>query len=409
MRSLIPILLFALVACQAIEPEEEEVIDIRTLIIQGEISEGLRAAREAHLADPDDATAREIYRQASIAALLERGRKLSLADRDVEALADFDAALELDPECVQVDMWRRRTTRKLSDGWYRQAREMHAEGRLVEAGEAYELALDYDRENMLALEDLYRVGVQLGYREGLSDKYYNEGITALRAAKLFVAGSRFDYSQKYRENNVRAERRRGEVDTELSRFFTERGIQLEEDGYFAAARTEYRMAGYLDEGNEEARAGFDRTTVEAEAHELYRSGEMWLHRGEWDEAEIALRQGLKLTKVQVERFHALIDTIDDRRIQAAYENALTFEHDFRYREAIVGYRRILEERQYYEDTRTRLSDLERTVAQVEELYASLATLGSPEEELETLRAIDLLWPEYEDVQARIDALEGDGE
>jgi len=111
----------------------------------------------------------------------------------------------------------------------------------------------------------------------------------------------------------------------------------------------------------------------------------------------------------VERFHALIDTIDDRRIQAAYENALTFEHDFRYREAIVGYRRILEERQYYEDTRTRLSDLERTVAQVEELYASLATLGSPEEELETLRAIDLLWPEYEDVQARIDALEGDGE
>ena len=60
---------------------------------------------------------------------------------------------------------------------------------------------------------------------------------------------------------------------------------------------------------------------------------------------------------------------------------------------------------YWEDTRARLTTLEGVMREVEELYSTLDDLESQPARLrDVLLRIDALWPEYADVESRIEAL-----
>ena len=399
--------LLPLAACRATDTGTE-AHTVRYLVAQGEYKDALRQAHEAWLLAPDDAAADEDYRFASVALLLERGRRATFEDHDEQALKDFEQALELAPDSHEAQSWVYKTRTKLSDRWYRLARDRHASDRLFDAADAYEKALDYDSDNMDALQGLYRVGMQLAHREGLAKDYYNEGLEALRDVKLEIARSRFDYADKYSteedsRGESRAAKRRREVDTALAQRFVASALDLEEQGYFAAARGEYRIALTRDPDNRAAKEGYARMQNEAQVLEVYKAGEMAIRRGEFDNAVEILQAGRSQTAVQQDRFDELLGEIDDLRTKAAYEQGLNYEHDFRLNEAAQVYRDILAERDFYEDVRARLTSVEELIAQVEELYASLDGLEG--EELEaTLTKIELLWPEYRDVEQRLESL-----
>jgi len=380
------------------------------MVIEGRFEEAVREASRRHEAAPNDSQAEENFRQVTIAYLLEAARRLTFEDRDEEAFEVIRRALVLDPEQPQAMVWYDKTRLKLATTWLQTGQEMHAEDDLLGAREAFENCLTYDPQNLDAEKGIYGINVQLHYREGLSVGYYNEGLEALRNVRLFIAASRFGYAGKYRAGDPKPKRRVREVNRELSKNFADRGDRLVEDGFFAAARTEYRMAVQLDADNTAAQTGFESMSVEAAAHELLKSGKMWVLRGEFDKAEKKLESGLAMTAMQQAAFTAVMATIGEARLAVTYTSALNLERDFRLEDALAVYKRLLEGREYYQDARTRASTLEETVSQVHELYEEqLPKAASDDEALELLRRIDFLWPEYLDVQDRIDALAAKGE
>ena len=393
-----------LVACQATDTGAEPR-SIRYLVAQGDFRVALQQARDAWEADPANLELEEDYRFATVAILLERGRQATFDGRDEEALLDFQEALSLAPDAEQAAHWVEKTQLKLSRRWYLAAGDLHTADELLEAAKSYEQALMYVPDSVDALEGLIRVGVQLDYREVLSDDYYNEGLGALRKVDLHVAGSRFDYAKKYRYGDDKPVQRREEVDGLLSERFVGSALQLEEQGFFAAARAEFRVALDLDGENWAAEEGYMRMEVESDVHELLKQGEMWINRGGFDEAISVLREGRDRTAVQQDRFDELLGEIDDLRTAAAYEHGLNFEYDFRYHDAAATYGELLSERGFYKDARARLTRIEQVIAEVEGLYGSLDGL-SGDELRGALEHIDVLWPEYLDVQQRLDALDG---
>jgi len=406
-RLLLPTLL-SLAACRS--SSEVQSSELRDMVSEGRFEEAVREASRRYEAAPNDSRAEENFRQVTIAYLLEAGRRLTFEDRDKEALEVYKRILDLDPEQPQARVWHEKTRLKLADTWSTLALELHAEDYLLGAREAYERCLTYDPGNPDAQKGIYGVDVQIHYREGLSVDYYNDGLEALRDVQLFIAASRFDYAGKYREDDAKSERRVREVNRELSKTFSDRGDGLVAEGFFAAARTEYRMAVQLDEANTVARTGLESMMVEAEAHELLKAGKMWVLREEFDKAEEDLESGLALTAMQQAEFEEVLASIDEARVAGIYTNALNLERDFRLEDALAVYHKLLGLREYYQDARTRASSLEETIAQVRELYdEQLPKAATDEERLTLLRSIDLLWPEYLDVQDRIDALAVEGQ
>lgn len=398
-----PILvLVLLVACQGTASRRDRSVEY--LVAHGRFEEALARAHAAWEEDPGAPGAEQDYQLASVAYLLQRGREATFEGEDVAALEYFQRALEIDPDAVQAREWLVKTRRKLSWRWFLRARRAHASARLLDAAHAYQTAIEYDRDNLDAVAGLHGVGLQLDYREGLSQDYYNEGLRALRDQNLHVAGSRFDYAGKYRLKDDRPARRRQEVDRALSEHFTTRALELETEGYFAAAKNEFRSALRYDEENRAALEGLERMRVESEAHELLKSGDMWIHRGELDKAVVVLEEGKEKSRVQDERFDELIARIDEVRAEELYQRGLNYEHDFRYARSAEVYRRLLEERGYYQDARARLDRLEQVIAEVQALYAGLEEIEDPAVLEERLQRIDVLWPEYQDVQERLDAL-----
>ena len=391
-------------ACRGAGAQRARERDVHYLVQQERFEDALEVAHAAYRAKAT-AKSEEEYRLASTAYLLSRARQQTLDDEDEVALETLEEAQRIAPDSDEVAQWIRKTHDKLAWRWFDLARERHADDDLSGAVEAYEKALLYDPEHQEALAGILRVGIQLQYREGLAEKYYNEGLVALRDYELRLARSRFTYAHKYREQDPKPVRRVSQVQVGIARDMVEHADDLQAEGYYAAARTEYRLARALDQENELAAEGFERMDVEARASRLFDKGEMWRLRKGWDRAEEVLKEGQALTVLQKERFQDALDEIHGERTRARYLQALNLERDFRYEEAIASYRALLDEVEFFEDSRARLTSLEATIAEVQELYGRLPDTEDPEEQRKLLLRIDALWPEYKDVEQRLDALE----
>jgi len=390
-------------ACRGADAQRARERDVHYLVQQERFEDALEVAHAAYRAKAT-AKSEEEYRLASTAYLLSRARRQTLENEDEAALETLEEAQRIAPDSEQVAQWLRKTHDKLAGRWFDLARERHADDDLAGAVEAYEKALLYDPEHQEALGGILRVGIQLQYREGLAEKYYNEGLVALRDYELRLARSRFTYAHKYREQDPKPVRRVSQVQVGIARDMVEHAADLEAAGYYAAARTEYRLARALDRENELAAQGFEHMDVEARAERLFEKGEMWRLRKGWDKAEEYLREGQALTVLQKDRFQESLDGIHEDRIRARYLQALNLERDFRYEEAVEVYRTLLDEVEFFEDSRARLTSLEATIAEVRELHARLPETEDPEELRALLLRIDALWPEYEDVEQRLQAL-----
>lgn len=400
--ALLPALL-ALAGCASTAAEEPA--DVEDLIDHGRYAEAVELAADLRDRDPGDVRAVEVHRRASVAFLLEQGRRLTFEDRDVDALHSFAQALEIAPDSPAVVAWVQKTRLKLAERWLETALEMHANDQLEGAVDAYEQALAFSPGDPSAVTGMATAIVQLNHREGLGKRYFEEGVHALADYWLEQARSRFSYAGKYQPEDQRTGARREQVDRLLAAQRVAVAGQFEAEGRWSAAYNEHRLALALDPDNADAKAGLERTKVEARAARLIEETRMEIVRGRFEQAQQHLEEGAALSERQQDLFEGLRAELENARNDRLYSEALAYELGGDFEAAIERYAALLERTPYFKDVLTRKDTLEEYVSDAGELYARAEAAADPAEQLALLRQIAVFWPEYRDVRERLAALE----
>lgn len=377
---------------------------VRNAVNHGRFDEAVREAdrlRREHPGDPEFAA---LHREATVAWLLAKGRKETLKDNDLEALGLFHQALQIDPESVETAMWIDKTVRKMSRIWLERGLELHASGKLEEAIEAYSKALEYVPGDLSALNGLGEAVIQVNYREGMGQEYFQDGLHALSEYWLEQARSRFAYSDKYQPEEEKTSQRRGQVDALLAQQRVTVALGIEASGRFAAARNEFRLASALDPENQEAKAGFERCDKESKAFELLAQAKMEIVRGRMEHAVALIEEGEGLTTAQKELFEGARDQVEQRGFEDLYQLGLARERELEYDAAVATYSDLLSKAEYYKDTLARKDMLVEYIRLAADLYVQAQAATNEQEKIEALRKISVFWPEYKDVAEQLQRL-----
>ena len=380
--------------------------EVDLLVRRGEYARAVELASAAVERRPSDAAARETWRLASVAFLLEQGRALSFERKDTEALAKFEAACEIGPDVPQAIQWREAQLDKLADQWVLTAIDWHAKDELARASECYEKALEYRPDDSRARNGLGRVLVQLNYRRGMGEKYYQVGLEALADYWLDQAAHHFSATGKYDTENERAGRRRAQADTLRADDRVLQAAEFEAAGQYAAARIEYRLATLFDPEHKEALAGLARARTETRASELLSECERRILRRQFDLALKALEEGEALTVSQRDAFTAERERLHVARLQVDYEAARAMEVDHQYEAAIAAYGAILAvaPQGFFLDAIARRDTLSDLVAKAVSAYDRAQAEADPAAKMQLLEQVLLVYPEYRDAGAQLDAL-----
>jgi len=303
-----------------------------------------------------------------------------------------------------------KTKRKVSNLWLDRALLEAGQADLQGAMEAFERALYYDPESIAAVQGIGRVFLLMNYREGRGQAYYREGVRSLRSYWLNEARAKFSFaSKKYTPGDKKAVARSKAVEGLLAEERIAQAESFEEDGHYFAAGNEYRLALLLDPESEAADLGRARMELEMGAVEKLEHAEWLRLRGRFDEARVALSEGAELTEAQTGLFEIGVIDIEEEEFQLSYDEARRLEADYQYPEAVDAYELLLAVSGYYQDAITRRSVLLETIAQTEDLYARAMETGESAERLGFLRQIQLVWPEYRDIDDQVTALEAEQE
>jgi len=388
-------------ACQS-QRSRSASDEVNWLVSHGRYEQAVRRAAELARERGDDPKASELWRMASVAWRLERGRRLTFENQDVEALEEFETALALAPDAQQSRAWVSATLDKLAGRWVDRAIAAHAADDLDDAVRCYELALSYRSGERLANEGLARALLQLNYRRGMGESYYERGIKALSDFWLEQAAHHFSSTLKY-DTNERAQLRRSQTATLRAENRVLIGADLEEEGQFAAARNEYRIATLFDPEHAEARAGLERTRIEERASEFLREADRRILKADFDAAQAALEEGEALTQRQAALFASERERLLDARLNAQYEAVRTIESDHRYEEAIAAYDALLANtpQGFYKDAIARRDSLADSVARAQATYDEAAAVEDLARRVSLLRQVLLVYPEYKDTRARL--------
>ena len=398
--ALLSLALLTLGACQTTR-EDERDRGVPALLREGRYARALEQAEREHRRRPDDPEAEDEYRLASTAVLLERGRRTLFEGNNTEALELFLEAKRLAPEQPVIDDWIYNVRQKLALHWQRQGMVAQADGDLNLAVEHFNKSLEYLPDFERSRAALMRVLLQLNYRAGLGEKYYEEGVRDLHEHLLEEADFGFSAALKYSPDSERAGKRLERTRTQLAEERATIAVQLELAGAYAAARNEFRVALLLDEDCELALEGLARAEREAEAAEYLREADRRILRKEYDLAREALEAGRALSEFQQPAFDDLEQAIAGAMHSDLYQEARTLESDEQYEAAVAAYADLLEQATYFEDAITRKSTLEDYIEDAERLYAKAEAAGSIEEQLGYLRQIAVFWPDYRDVAERL--------
>ncbi|MBK7874338.1 MAG: hypothetical protein IPJ77_01040 [Planctomycetes bacterium] len=124
-------------------------------------------------------------------------------------------------------------------------------------------------------------------------------------------------------------------------------------------------------------------------------------RGRLDKALELTDEGTRITQKQKDRFEGLKNRVQEARFELTYKDALAFERDGKFQEAIERYTALLKLAAYYKDALTRKETLEDYVQRAERLYTQAASEGDVAKRLDILRQIAQFWPDYRDVADQV--------
>jgi tetratricopeptide (TPR) repeat protein len=393
-----------LAGCATTESDKDAREHINGLVAHGHYAEAVRAAKEEVDKKPDDAAVVELHRQASVAYLLEQGRRLTFADHDLEALDRFAQAVSLDPSSHEAASWLDKTRRKISKTWLERGLELHANDDLPQAITAYQNALKFSPGDPDAMAGLATAVAGMNFRALRGRGYFNAGLRALSEYWLEQARSRFSYARKYEPDDSHPKQREAQVDALLATQRVAIARQLEHKRRYGAARGEYRHALLLDPTNTEAQIGKARCTDEMRAARYLSDARMAVLRGRFDEAANLVEKGLALTHEQTDLFEGMQAHVREAHLNRMYNDALSLERDLEYEKAVEKYGEILNETDYYKDVLARKDTLEQYIRLAGELYEKAQASTSKDEKIRLLEQIRLIWPEYKDTSEQLKAL-----
>lgn len=384
---------------------DDNELGVRELIDHTRYAEAVKLAAQRHAEAPDDLQREFEWKLATVALLLEQGRRASFENRDIEALGFFQRARDVGLDVPQIRPWVDGTRDKLARRYAEQGQEWHAQDNLERAIESYEQALAFVPEYTLALEGLARVLLQQNHRAGMSQEYYEDGVHSLDAYWLEEAAHDFRSSLKYQESHERAVLRRSQTQALLADERILFAKRFEDARQWSAARGEYRIATIVDPKHAEALDGLARMRTESKAAELLREAERSTLRGLFERAEKALAEGEALTQHQQTEFQIAREQLAEAKLREKYNFARALENDFRYEDAIEAYAALLGETTSFEDAIARKETLEDFVAKAVQHYNAAAVATDPAAELAALRQVMIVYPEYKDTRERVEALE----
>lgn len=385
-------------ACAATAVDKQGTVE--WLIVHGRFQEAVDRAAAKAKDHPDDAQAQRTYRDAQFALMLETGRRLSFADRDVEALDVFRRATELAPDRNEAVTWIEKTRHKVAEHYLELGLEAHASDDLDKALENYERSLQFDPGNHGALSSMAAATLAVNYRAGLGKTYYEEGLRSFKNGLLGQAEGELNKADKYMDSEALAQRQK-QVAIEMAAARMTVAETLVGEAKYDAARNEYRLALALDPGNAAAKAGKESCDVESHAAQIHRDAEMAIVRGRLDKALELAEEGARITALQKDRFEGLKNRVQEARYETIYKEALALERDGKFPEAIVRYGDLLKNAAYYKDALTRKETLEDFVVRADRLYTQAAGEADAAKKLETLRQILQFWPDYRDVADQV--------
>jgi len=396
----LPVLL-VLAACSSNAARDEDSID--WLVAHGRYEEAVRKSAASAQKHPGDAKLQQRHRDATLALLLEQGRRLTFLDQDEAALAKFGEAAAIAPDRVEPKMWIEKTRHKLAETFLERGLELHASDKLAEAIEAYDGALRFEPDNRSAKTGLAEATLAVNYRTGLGKAYYEQGTRSLSEALLVQARTEYAYADKYLDDD-KIDARKKQVDVELAEARASVAAQLEADEKYDAARNEFRLATRLDPNNTRAVEGKARCENESHVAELLREANNDITRGRFDPAQKKADEAGRLTVAQKERVEGLKNKIQEARYDALYKEALSLERDGKYPEAAARFGDLLAIAAYYKDALTRKETLEDFIKRADQLYSQAAAETDPAKRSDLLRQILSFWPDYRDVQDQLRAL-----
>ncbi len=399
------LLLSGCMAPQADRTPREEVL---FLIQHGEFAEAVQTAARYTEQDPVSKPYEDLHRYASVAYLLEKGRRATFDDQDRFALQHFQEALALDPDHGAAQRWLGKTQKKLATRLTNEGLEFMANEEFQQAWRRYSEALSVLPGFPLATQALAALDEQLARRENKASQYYDQGVAAMVEAEYTIAANRFGYVRKYRDEDDRLRRRSQKVDKALSAERTAWAKKLEEEQLYFAARSEYQAALRENPDNAEAREGSVRAGREAEVSELLNRGQGALTRAEFQKAENFFEEAQELTLQQQEATVLKLEQLESARRQAQFDAAVNLENDLRFEEAIQAYESLLLQYPKFEEAQNRQAKLRTRVQKALELYGGLNAAKSDAERLTVLMQVEELFPDFRDVPERIARLEAAG-
>jgi len=390
---------------------EIEVVSVSDLIQSGQFEAAVRQASEEYALDPGDPVVQAWRLNASVAWLLDQGRTELLDDQDDTAMQFFQKAVALDSSNQVAVTWLWKVRRKIADRLVSEGEELEASDDLSGAIQRYGLALELVTDDGQALAGLERATLLTAWRIGVAEKYYGAGVRDMRAFQLFEARSNFDYSDKYRPGDERSARRREEVEHFLVQRRLAIAADLERQGLYAAASTEFRMTLLVDPENTIALQGRERTSREIEAQRILSEAEMLALRGNLAAAMERVGEGNAITRKQGDSFAKLARSIEEDGFRRVYQRAKALEQDLLFREAILVYNELLDVAEFFEDAISRRNTLQEFVQEADRTREQALREGTPSAAASALRRIEIVWPEYDrrDDLVRLsgDAADGD--
>ncbi|MFT7485417.1 MAG: tetratricopeptide (TPR) repeat protein [Candidatus Paceibacteria bacterium] len=398
------ILAVAFSSC-ATEVATRDNAGLRHMIWEGNYVEGVQLATELRAADPADEQTLELYDLAYEGYFLDKGRQASFGGEDMKALDWFAMAREVAPESERVVQWQEKTKNKIADAHLDLGNYAYAREDYQSAADSYRLILRYMPQHAGAKAALIQVTRVIEFREDLGQGYYTDGVRSIADYRLRPALREFQATGKYLPSLRKAAAR--QADTEELIALERLGLAqvFEEEGLYSASHNEYSAALELDSNNELAKEGVKRLADEVVAARYLREARMEIYRESYDEAISWIDKGERLTKAQSERFSEARETIDEARLELAYQTAWDYEHDGDYAQAVKSYGSLLEGSDFYKDAMARKATLEGYIEMAQSYYEKAMDTKDKALKLEHLRSIQGFWPGYRDIEKQIERLE----
>ena len=393
----------AAVGCRAVDDEDRSV---QELFGDQRYAAAYQLASERAEAAPDDAEAAALRERARVAYWIDEGRARVLAGDPAGGREVFDALAADGVAPGVVGPWIDKCNRMLAERRRGEAWEAELQGNFGEAARLYREAVDLWPADEFARDGLERIELLAQWRSEQGADYYNSGIRDLRNLRMAEALRSFRAAVDYLAEDPAAARRAEEVLTMQAQERVQLADALMDDGLYHAAAAELRHARILLGDLEGIDARIEAAEREVEVLEgLGESGRL-LRRDE-AEAAIELLEGLLArTERQTASVEAALAGAREARLDGFYERALELERDFHFEEAIDAYAKVLEESDgFFKDAISRRRTLESYVSLAAELYAEYEDASDDDARLDALRKIELFWPTYRDLPARIAELE----